>query len=229
MLEKIIFLYKSNTNIYVILLFLSQKIRNLFLKKKIKIEKRFFLKLISNLKISSEFFSLNAYNFMTVLSKQPLNFKYLEIGSFEGGSAIYVSTRFKDSEIHCVDNWQKTEDGYADLNFENIEKNFDFNIINHKNILKIKKSSDDFFKTNKINYHVIYIDGYHKSDQVFKDCVNSWSFLRKNGIMICDDYLWSHYKEIKKNPCFAINMFLKTIKNYKILKVSKSQIFIKKI
>ncbi len=229
MLEKIIFLYKSNSNIFVILLFLNQKIRNLFFKKKIKFEKKFFLKLISNLKISSEFFSINAYNFLTVLSKQPSNFKYLEIGSFEGCSAIYVATRFKDSEIHCVDNWYKTEDGYADLNFTNVEKNFDFNIKNYKNILKIKKSSDNFFKTNNIYYHVIYIDGYHKSDQVFKDCVNSWNFLLKNGIMICDDYLWNHYEEIRKNPCFAINMFLQTIKNYKILKVTKSQIFIKKI
>ncbi len=229
MFEKIKFLYKSHTSIFIILLFLIQKILNIFIKKKIKEHKRFFLNLISNHKISSEFFSVNAYNFFLYLSSLPKNFRYLEIGSFEGGSAIFVASKFENSEIYCVDNWIKTEDGYSNLDFEDIELNFDYNIQKFKNIFKIKKSSDDFFNTNKLFYDVIYIDGYHKSEQVFKDCVNSWKNLNKNGILICDDYIWNHYKDIKNNPCYAINRFLNTIKNYKVLKVSNSQIFLKKI
>ena len=99
----------------------------------------------------------------------------------------------------------------------------------YKNIYKIKKSSDDFFTTNKLTYDVIYIDGYHKAEQVFRDCVNSWKNLNINGILICDDYIWDHYNDIKNNPCYAINKFLRTIKKYKILRVSNSQIFLKKI
>ena len=49
-------------------------------------------------KISSEFFSVNAYNFFVYLSSLPENFRYLEIGSFEGGSAIFVANRFKNSK-----------------------------------------------------------------------------------------------------------------------------------
>ena len=79
------------------------------------------------------------------------------------------------------------------------------------------------------NYDVIYVDGYHKAEQVFKDCVNSWKTLNKNGIMICDDYIWDHYTEVVNNPCYAINNFLGTINNYKVLKVSNSQLFLKKI
>ena len=87
-----------------------------------------------------------------------------------------------------------------------------------------------FVKKNKENFDVIYVDGYHKSDQVFKDCVNSWKKLNVNGILICDDYIWSHYSEIKNNPCFGINKFLKTLNNkYKILQISNSQIFLRKI
>ena len=229
MFEKIKFLYKSHASIFIILLFLFQKILNLFLKKKIKLHKKYFLNLISNQKISSEFFSVNAYNFFIYLSSLPKNFRYLEIGSFEGGSAIFVASKFKDSEIYCVDNWIKTEDGYSNLNFEDIELNFDFNTQMYKNIYKIKKSSNDFFNTNKLTYDVIYIDGYHKAEQVFKDCVNSWKNLNINGILICDDYIWDHYNDIKNNPCYAINKFLRTIKKYKILRVSNSQIFLKKI
>ena len=229
MFKKIIFLYKSQAKVSVIVLFLIQKILNIFIKKKIKSHKRFFLNLISKKKISSEFFSVNAYNFFILLSSLPKNFKYLEIGSFEGGSAIFVASKFRESKIYCVDNWIKTEDGYSSLNFNYIEYNFDHNIQNYKNIHKIKKSSDNFFSTNKLFYDVIYVDGYHKAEQVYKDCVNSWKNLNINGIMICDDYIWDHYTEIKNNPCYAINSFLKTINNYKILKVSNSQIFLKKI
>ena len=229
MLKKIKFLYKSHASLFIILLFLFQKILNLFLKKKIKLHKKDFLNLISNQKISSEFFSVNAYNFFVYLSLLPKNFRYLEIGSFEGGSAIFVASKFKEAEIYCVDNWIKTEDGYSNLDFEDIELNFDYNTQMYKNIYKIKKSSDDFFTTNKLTYDVIYIDGYHKAEQVFRDCVNSWKNLNINGILICDDYIWDHYNDIKNNPCYAINKFLRTIKKYKILRVSNSQIFLKKI
>ena len=47
--------------------------------------------------------------------------------------------------------------------------------------------------------------------------------------MICDDYILDCYKDITKNPCYSINKFLNEIRNtFKILKVSNSQIFIKK-
>lgn len=229
MLKKILFLFKSGSPISIIILFIIHKISNIFSKKEIKIEKKFFLNLISKLRISSEFFSVNAYNFLKYISPKAPLFRYLEIGSFEGGSAIYVSSKFRNSEIYCVDNWIKTEDGYSNLDFKDVESNFDYNISHFKNIHKVKLSSDNFFKKNTLNFDVIYIDGYHKAEQVFKDCINSWKFLNHNGIIICDDYIWNHYKEIVSNPCFAINQFLKTIKNYKILGVSNSQIFIKKI
>ncbi len=228
MFKKITFLYKSKATTLIILQFLFQKISNFFVKKKIKSYKKFFKDLILDKKISSEFFSANAYNFFIHLSSLPPNFRYLEIGSFEGGSAIFIANKFQNSEIYCVDNWIKTEDGYSDLNFNDVEQNFDYNIKHYKNIYKIKKSSDEFFKNNILTYDAIYIDGYHKADQVYRDCLNSWKHLRANGIMICDDYIWDHYKDISNNPCYAINKFLKVIDNYRILKVSNTQIFLMK-
>ena len=53
MFKKIIFLFKSETNIRIILLFLFQKIINIFDKNKIKKEKKLFLSLVSNLNIST--------------------------------------------------------------------------------------------------------------------------------------------------------------------------------
>ena len=109
------------------------------------------------------------------LSSLKEDFKYLEIGSFEGGSAIYISNRFQNSKIFCIDNWVKTDDGYGNLDFNNVEKNFDYNILKSTNIKKIKKTSDNFFLNNSHNFDVIYSRWVSfKCNQVFKDCVNSW-------------------------------------------------------
>jgi predicted O-methyltransferase YrrM len=128
-----------------------------------------------------------------------------------------------------VDNWVGTQE-YSNHNFSKIEKNFDFNTKNELNIFKIKKTSDIFFNNNQKIFDVVYIDGYHFAPQVYKDCINAWKYLKKNGILICDDYIWNGYPKILENPCFAINKFLIEIRNsYKLLYVSNSQIFIKKI
>jgi hypothetical protein len=111
-----------------------------------------------------------------------------------------------------------------------IEKNFDNNLKDFKNVYKVKDNSDNFFLQNNNKFEVIYIDGSHLSSQVYKDCLNAWSALQTNGFLICDDYIWSHYKKIEDNPCFAINAFLRKIKNqYNLFIVSNNQIFIRKI
>ena len=229
--EKIIFLIKNKATLSIIYHFIIQKLINLFFKHKIikfKKEHQFFLQ---EKKISSDYFSMNAFNFYNYLKKLKNNFKYLEIGSFEGNSAIFIAKKFKDCKIYCVDTWIGHEQYYIDKNFNEIEKNFDFNIKNYSNIVKIKNKSDTFFSENKdLKFDVIYIDGDHHYDQVLLDCQNAWKLLKRDGIFICDDYIWSYFDDIKKNPCYAINMFLKEIKNkYKILQVSKSQIFLRKL
>ena len=142
---------------------------------------------------------------------------------------MFVARTFPNSRVFCVDNWNKTEE-YGDQDFSLVEQNFDNNCLSLKNIVKIKKDSDNFFLENKVHFDVIYIDGHHKDFQVLKDCRNAWKYLKPGGILICDDYIWNFYKNLKENPCYSINLFLKEIENKKrILEVSKSQIFIKKI
>ena len=46
-----------------------------------------------------------------------------------------------------------------------------------------------FFLLNKKTFDVIYIDGHHLAEQVYKDAVNSWKFLNTNGLLIFDDYI----------------------------------------
>tara|TARA_X000000950_G_C13810566_1_gene617432 strand:+ start:639 stop:1334 length:696 start_codon:yes stop_codon:yes gene_type:complete len=228
LLKKIQFLVQSKAIFNIYSVFLINKIKNIFIKKKIKNKKREHQNFLKNKNITHDFFSSHAYNFFEVLKKFN-SFTYLEIGSFEGNSAIYIAQNFPNSQIHCVDNWVGTEE-YGNLKFSNVEKNFDQNIINYKNIIKYKQTSDDFFIINKKQFDVIYIDGYHKGSQVLKDFKNSWKVLKTGGIIIFDDYIWKFFDKIEDNPCYAINIYLRIIKNnIKIMNVSNSQLYIRKL
>jgi predicted O-methyltransferase YrrM len=208
---------------------LASKIKNIFIRSKIKYEKKKHKIILSKKIISNDYFSSHAFYFYNLLIKLPKNFKYLEIGSYEGNSALYVSVNFPESDVTCVDLWEAVEE-YKDKDFNIIEKNFDYNLKGLSNINKIKSTSDNFFSKNKIMFDFIYIDGNHKFDYVFRDCENAWIFLNKGGFLVCDDYIWDYYKELLDNPCYAINSFIKKKnKEIKILSVTNSQIFIKKI
>ena len=228
-MKKIIFLIKNKSKINIIIIFLIQKFLNIFIKKKIKSFKKRNQIFLKNKRITNDYFSMHSYNFFKYLNFLEGNFNYLEIGTYEGNSAMFVANTFPKSKVYCVDNWNKTEE-YGDQNFDIVEKNFDYNTSSFKNILKFKNNSDDFFKKNNTLFEVVYIDGYHRDFQVLKDCRNAWKILKKNGLLICDDYIWNFYKNIKENPCYSINKFIDEIKNEnKVLEVSKSQIFIKKL
>ena len=97
-----------------------------------------------NKKITNDYFSKHSFYFYHHLKKFDKNFKYLEIGSYEGNSSIFVAKNFKDAHIYCVDNWVGTEEYNDNLSFSKIEKNFDFNVLRFKKIKKIKSSSDLF-------------------------------------------------------------------------------------
>lgn len=228
-MKKIIFLIKNKSKINIIMIFLIQKFLNIFIKKKIKSFKKRNQIFLKNKRITNDYFSMHSYNFFKYLNFLEGNFNYLEIGTYEGNSAMFVANTFPKSKVYCVDNWNKTEE-YGDQNFDIVEKNFDYNTSSFNNIVKFKNNSDDFFKKNNTLFEVIYIDGYHRDFQVLKDCRNAWKILKKNGLLICDDYIWNFYENIKENPCYSINKFMDEIKNEnKVLEVSKSQIFIKKL
>ena len=56
----------------------------------------------------------------------------------------------------------------------------------------IRKTSDDFFKHNKLKFDCIFIDGVHKYHQVKKDIINSINAINTKGIIILHDCLPSN-------------------------------------
>ena len=107
------------------------------------------------------------------------------------------------------------------------------NINEFSNIVEtFKGTSDSFFLNHKEKYDVIYIDGSHEADQVYKDIKNSWKILNINGVLICDDYFYGNiYKNPDNVPSIAINKFVNELlenNSVGILCVNNSQIFLKK-
>ena len=53
----------------------------------------------------------------------------------------------------------------------------------------IKDYSDNFFKYNKKNFDIVFIDGLHMYHQVRNDIINSLNFLNDKGIILLHDCL----------------------------------------
>lgn len=52
----------------------------------------------------------------------------------------------------------------------------------------VKMTSDQFFADKKIGYFdLIFIDGLHHKEQVYRDIINSLNHLQKGGTIVCHD------------------------------------------
>ncbi len=60
-------------------------------------------------------------------------------------------------------------------------------------------TSDDFFKQNNETFDVIFIDGLHWSEQVYRDIDNSLNVLNDGGVIICHD-MNPHSEIIQRYP-----------------------------
>jgi len=50
-----------------------------------------------------------------------------------------------------------------------------------------KMTSDDYFLTNVRKFYIIFVDGLHHADQVYKDIKNGLDHLNKGGAIVCHD------------------------------------------
>ena len=111
----------------------------------------------------------------------------LEIGSFEGASAIWLLDLFPKLKVTCVDTFSP---GFDDVTGE-YEQRFDRNVEEYGNrVTKLKGKSQDILKTfsKRSKFDLIYIDADHTYEAVLEDLKLSYPLLKKGGLMILDDY-----------------------------------------
>ena len=209
LIRNIYYLIRISTPIKIILNYIKNYIPNYRKKKNCEKIAKTIYQNFKSIDSTKKWFTNNLYFLDKNLSNKPIN-NFLEIGSYEGRSAIFFSNLFKDANITCVDTWSGSDE-HSKIDFSLIEKNFDSNLkllINNNKLIKHKTTSDNFFKNNSNYFDLVYVDGDHSKDQVSKDLNNSWSFLKNNGYLLIDDYMWWYYKDLKKNPAFAVNKFI---------------------
>jgi len=121
-----------------------------YLKKKIKKENNFqeFKNLIKYKDFSTYWFLNNFEIIGNYLPKDfSKSFSYLEIGSFEGLSSLFIVSNWRNANVTCVDTWQMSKDDsqFLDFNFNDVEKRFDLNLKDYS-FKKIKNTSNEAFK-----------------------------------------------------------------------------------
>lgn len=179
--------------------------------------------------------------------------KILEIGSFEGKSAVFLIdylAKNSDIELHCIDTWEggieHKEGGGVQQNMSEVEARFCHNIkIAQENApkvvsLQIHKGYSDIKLANLISqgfsnyFDVIYIDGSHQAPDVFTDAVLSFKLLRVGGMVIFDDYLWEEYfsngTDLLRCPKLAVDSFTNIfMRKIKIIRAPLYQLYAQKI
>ena len=144
---------------------------------------------------------------------------FLEIGSFEGMSTIWMLENIlteERSQIFCIDAWAEwTGDAFVRF-VSNINKT------GFRDKVRIVKgdSSEELRIFPNDYFDFIYVDGNHDEKAVIKDAIGSFRFLKRGGIIAFDDYLLglrypnSHgSKAMNGSAKKAIDYFIETFKD----------------
>lgn len=127
------------------------------------------------------------------LKKIPI--QALEIGSFEGMSAIWALDNIlthPESHITCIDNFSLKKHGQQHFYPAVIKRHFNENTHDYRNKLTlIEQSSVDALKSKELlskKFDFIYIDGNRHSKHVLEDAILAFPLLNINGYIVFDDY-----------------------------------------
>ena len=191
---------------------------------------------------SNWFNTLAKNNFETYVKPfctEKSHLKYLEIGSYEGASLLYMFENAlitQESTATAIDPFNDFNNCYNQLGV------FKSNLQPYLDRITILQSYSQIELPNMMpnTFDVIYIDGDHTSSAVLTDAELSFPLLKSGGIMIFDDYLWIHNgshtneninnPEIHNvlNPYTGINTFLKENAECIEVIVKNWQVIIKK-
>ena len=127
---------------------------------------------------------------------------WLEIGSFEGRSALWtVENMFRGkplSRITCIDTWEPWIH-YKNTPFFDYEKTFDLNRSGIEQIIKFKGNSNNVLSLLPQNhFHGALIDSSHMEQETLQEARLVLPLMAPPGIMVFDDYLWPEGDGVKR-------------------------------
>lgn len=141
----------------------------------------------------------------------------LEIGSWEGRSALFFLNYLSQSEIVCVDTFEGSSEHRArpldwqTSHLQPMEMRFDRNLAEFAG--RVEKIKDESLTAlgrlglARRQFGLVYVDGSHRPIDVYRDALLAWPLLVRGGIMIFDDYVWTNAAP-EDRPHIAIDIFL---------------------
>jgi len=166
--------------------------------------------------------------------------RVLEIGSWEGRSALFFLNHLPNARVTCIDSFaggqehqeaaaRSAEDTHV---LRTVENRFDANTkAFKKRIEKIKSNSTDALIALGLKdrrFDVAYIDGGHRASEVYSDGILTWPLMARGGLVIFDDYQWDEMPGKMNNPGPGVDAFLKAIEGQYRLVLDSYQIGIVK-
>jgi predicted O-methyltransferase YrrM len=145
--------------------------------------------------------------------------RVLEIGSWEGRSALFFLNFLPHSRIVCIDTFGGNVEHHRDPYFAELapkaEGQFDCNLAALAGrVEKIKGSSKQVLPQLGVagrRFDLAYIDGSHMAEDVYADAALTWPLMEAGGIVIFDDYEWDMMEDERERPKLGIDAFLATL------------------
>jgi predicted O-methyltransferase YrrM len=142
---------------------------------------------------------------------------FLEIGSFEGRSSVWIMENMMSDGEHliCIDTWEGGEE-HSTEDMSPAEDNFRYNMqvakdqFPGRNFQVIKDFSYGALASlvgSPFDFDFIYIDGSHVAKDVLTDACMAWPLLKPQGMMVFDDYMWGNPRDILHRPKPAVDAF----------------------
>jgi hypothetical protein len=130
---------------------------------------------------------------------------YLEVGNHEGRSAIWFLSNIlthPTAKMIGIDLMLPQNEPY-------LRHNIALSGFLEKVTLKKGRSEEVLPTMDEDSFDIIYIDGSHKSVNVLADAIYCWQLLKKDGLLLFDDYLWNSNSPRHMQCQYAIDLFLK--------------------
>ena len=195
---------------------------------------------MSDYQYTKDWFSWSPGVWEQLIPHLPARKNFLEIGSFEGRSAVWIVQYMMEDggELICVDTW---EGGAEHVNGEmsGAEDRFKHNIdlimgnFVDRDVQPIKSTSVDALGnliSYKKQFDFIYIDGSHLAKDVLTDACMAWPLLKPKGFMVFDDYSWKPPGfTLLQRPKVAVDAFINMFEDELQIAHSGYQLIIRKL
>ncbi|KAG9014684.1 hypothetical protein FRB94_010531 [Tulasnella sp. JGI-2019a] len=142
--------------------------------------------------------------------------RVLEIGSWEGRSAVFVLETLcaQAGSIVCIDHFDLMQTPLGRERYQKVSHNLTvtgkpFRILDDFSVPALFLLLTEEMESSTPGFDWIYIDGSHEADDTFLDGELAWRLARDGAILIFDDYRWDRELDTSRHhPKRGIDGFL---------------------